>query len=220
MSSAPSSLHLQPGGPRAIDLDSLYQPPTERIQQGVLDRLQDFHCAYLAQARFFCLATGDASGLDASPRGGPPGFVQVLDAQTLAFADWPGNNRIASLRNLQSDSRLAMLFLFPGLEVFLRINGQGRVSTDAQLLDSLGEAGKTSKTATVVHINEVLFHCGRAVHRAQLWQAESQLDRGNLPSVGNLMAAMARLRGEAVPTATQVEQADAHYLQAMRHALY
>lgn len=221
MSSAPSfSQHLHPDDPRAIDLDSLYQPPTERIQQGVLDRLYDFHRSYLAQARFFCLATGDGCGLDASPRGGPAGFVQVLDAHTLAFADWPGNNRIASLRNLQSDSRLAMLFLFPGLDVFLRINGRGRISTDSELLESLGEAGKTPKAATVVRIDEVLFHCGRAVNRAQLWQADAQLGRSDLPSVGQVMAAMGKLRGEAEPSSSEVTQADAHYAHAMRHALY
>lgn len=98
-------------------------------------------------------------------RGGPAGFVQVQDVHTLAFGDWPGNNRIASLRNLQSDSRLAMLFLFPGLNIFLRINGRGRISTDSELRESLGAAGKTPKAATLVRIDKVLFHCGRAVNR-------------------------------------------------------
>jgi predicted pyridoxine 5'-phosphate oxidase superfamily flavin-nucleotide-binding protein len=93
----------------AIDLDSLYAPPAERIQKAVRDRLSDFHEAYLRQASFFCLATIGEHGLDASPRGGPPGFVQVLDDRTVAFADWPGNNRIESLRNLQADEPLAAL---------------------------------------------------------------------------------------------------------------
>ncbi|MDT1853164.1 pyridoxamine 5'-phosphate oxidase family protein, partial [Acinetobacter baumannii] len=76
----------------------------------------------------FCLATSGDNGLDASPRGGPPGFVRVLDPHTVAFADWPGNNRIESMRNLAQDERVGMLFLFPGLDVFLRINGIARVS--------------------------------------------------------------------------------------------
>ena len=98
------------------DLDTLYDPPAERIQKAVLDRLIDFHRDYLRVATFFCLATGSERGLDASPRGGPPGFVHALDDHHVAFADWPGNNRIESLRNLQDDDRVGMLFLFPGLE--------------------------------------------------------------------------------------------------------
>ncbi len=96
------------------DLDALYAPPSDMIQKAVLDRLVDFHMEYLKVATFFCLSTGSERGLDASPRGGPPGFVYVLDPHTVAFADWPGNNRIESMRNLQHDERLGMEFLLPG----------------------------------------------------------------------------------------------------------
>jgi len=202
-----------------VDLDALYAPPTERIRQGVLPYLADFHRAYLAQATFFCLATGDAGGLDASPRGGTPGFVRVLDAHTLAFADWPGNNRIASLRNLQHDERLAMLFLFPGLDAFLRINGRGRISTDTDLLQELREGAQVPKTATIVRVEEVLFHCGRAIHRAGLWRSESQVDRTRLPTVGEVMAGLARLQGHSL-TPDQAAQAGQQYAQAVRSGLY
>lgn len=204
----------------AVDLNQLYAPPTERIQKAVLGHLIDFHKAYLAQARFFCLATGDASGLDASPRGGPAGFVHVLDAHTLAFADWPGNNRIASLRNLQNDERLAMLFLFPGMDTFLRIHGRGRVCTDDALLEELREGDKRPKAAIVVRIDEVLFHCGRAIHRAQLWQADGQPDPNLLPTIGEMMAGLAQLQGEPAFTPQQIAQADVHYAGAVRGALY
>lgn len=100
----------------------------------MLNHLVDFHTAYLKAATFFCLATSGPQGLDASPRGGPPGFLRVLDAHTIAYADWPGNNRIESLRNLQSDDRIGLPFLFPGLEIFMRINGCARVVTDAREL--------------------------------------------------------------------------------------
>lgn len=204
----------------AVDLNQLYAPPTERIQQAVLDHLVDFHQAYLAQARFFCLATGDANGLDASPRGGPAGFVHVLDAHTLAFADWPGNNRIASLRNLQNDAHLAMLFLFPGMETFLRINGRGRISCAQDLLEELREGEKCPKTAIVVQIDEVLFHCGRAIHRAQLWQEERQPDPALLPTIGQMMAGFAQMQGDPAFTPEQITQADARYQAAVKTALY
>jgi PPOX class probable FMN-dependent enzyme len=172
------------------DLDSLYQPPSEFIQKAVLPQLMPFHVAYVEQATFFCLATGREQGLDASPRGGRPGFVRVLDQHTIAFADWPGNNRIESLRNLQDDPRVALLFIFPGLEVFLRINGSAGISTDAALLASMTEAGKTPKTAVTIHIQEVLFHCGKAINRARLWAEDSHITRDAVPSVGQIAAAI------------------------------
>ncbi len=100
------------------ELDRLYSPPSAMIQKAVTRELMDFHRAYPRAASFFCLATGSDKGLDSTPRGGPPGFVRVLDERTVAFADWPGNNRIESLRNLLEDDRAALLFLFAGLDVF------------------------------------------------------------------------------------------------------
>lgn len=203
---------LDSGG--AVDLGRLYAPPSPAILQGVLPALTPFHVDYLRAATFFCLATGGSDGLDASPRGGPPGFVQALDARTIAFADWPGNNRLASLRNLQDDARVALLFLFPGLEVFLRINGRARLSCAPALLARLAEGGKTPKLGVVVDIDETLFHCGKAVNRARLWAPESQLDRAALPSIGRMKAAVLGL------DEGQVVQMDAHYTHAVRHDLY
>ncbi len=200
--------------PDRPDLDALYAPPSEMIQKGVLDHLVDFHEVHIRAARFFCLATGSEQGLDASPRGGAAGFVQVLDARQVAFADWPGNNRIESLRNIERDPRVGMLFLFPGLEVFLRINGRARLSTAPALLERLREAERTPKTATVVAIDQVLFHCGKAINRAELWSPEARLARAALPSVGQMKASMAKL------DAAQAEQIDAHYTRAVRHDLY
>lgn len=196
------------------NLDRLYDPPMERIQRAVLPALIDFHRQYLAKATFFCLATGRGQGLDASPRGGPPGFVRVLNAKTVAFADWPGNNRIESMRNLQEDDRLGMLFLFPGLDVFMRINGRGRVSEEAALRATLAEGTKVPKTAIVVAVDEVLFHCGKAANRARLWDPAAQLDRRGLPTPGQMLAAMNN-QGAAEAAAM-----DAHYDHAVRHDLY
>jgi PPOX class probable FMN-dependent enzyme len=196
------------------DLDQLYVPPSDMIRKAVLDHLIDFHIAYLKAATFFCLATGSDRGLDASPRGGPPGFVHVLDPRMLAFADWPGNNRIESMRNLQRDDRVAMLFLFPGLEVFLRINGRARISTDPELCRRVAEDNRLPKVAFVVTIDEVLFHCGRAINRARLWSETSKLDKRSLPTAGKIMAAIAKL------APGKVEQLDAQYDHRVRNDLY
>jgi PPOX class probable FMN-dependent enzyme len=202
------------------DLDALYDPPAERIQKAVLDRLIDFHRDYLAVATFFCLATGSAQGLDASPRGGPPGFVHALDDHHVAFADWPGNNRIESLRNLERDDRIGMLFLFPGLDIFMRINGRARATTDAALLARLAEGGKRPKTATVVAIDEVLFHCGKAINRAGLWRADRHLDREALPTPGRMVEALNAAAQGRPADAMAAAQLDSHYSHAVRHDLY
>ncbi len=203
-----------PSPPSAVDLDQLYDPPSEMIVKGVMSRLLPFHVAYLDVATFFCLATGSAQGLDASPRGGEPGFVQVLDEKTVAFADWPGNNRIASLRNLTEDDRVGMLFLFPGLEVFMRINGRAQICVEPALLDRFKEGERTPKTAIVVTIDEVLFHCGKAINRAKLWRAESQLDRKAVPSMGDMKAALTGL------DKAKASEMDEGYYRAVRGDLY
>ncbi|XYD11807.1 pyridoxamine 5'-phosphate oxidase family protein (plasmid) [Methylobacterium sp. NMS12] len=196
------------------DLDRLYAAPSEMIQKAVLPHLAPFHEAYLAAATFFCLASGRAQGLDASPRGGAPGFVKVLDRHHLAFADWPGNNRVETLRNLVEDDRLAMLFLFPGLEVFLRVNGRGRISTEPPLLGVLREGVKEPKTAIVVTVEQVLFHCGKAINRAGLWRPEARIDRARVPSIGQMKVALTG------GSPTEVEAVDAHYTQSVRLDLY
>ncbi|MBB6250224.1 MSMEG_1061 family FMN-dependent PPOX-type flavoprotein [Nitrospirillum iridis] len=196
------------------NLDALYDPPMEHVQKAVMPELIDFHIQYLRKAVFFCLATGRDGGLDASPRGGPPGFVRTLDPKTVAFADWPGNNRIESMRNLQADDRLGMLFLFPGLDVFMRINGRGRLTQDATLRSDLAEGGKVPKVVVVVTVDEVLFHCGKALNRARLWDPATRLERGSLPTPGQMLAAMTR------KTAAEGRAIDAHYDHAVRTDLY
>jgi len=202
------------GLPQRVDLARLYAPPQERITKAVLGQLVDVHEAYLQAATFFCLATASADGLDASPRGGPPGFVRVLDQHSVAFADWPGNNRIESMHNLEQDARVGMLFLFPGLDVFMRINGHARVSIAPELLDRLSENGKTPKTATVVQLNEVLFHCGKAVNRAKLWEAAGRVEPDQVPSPGQVFVRLAGMTQE------QGAQLDAHYTHAVKYDLY
>ncbi|MGN7998682.1 MSMEG_1061 family FMN-dependent PPOX-type flavoprotein [Sphingomonas sp. 22176] len=200
---------------RAVpDLEQLYAPPAEHIQKAVTPELNAFHVDYVAKATFFCLATGGRNGLDASPRGGPPGFVRVLDDKTVAFADWPGNNRIESMRNLTIDDRLGMLFLFPGLDIFLRINGRGRVIDDPALCAELAEGTKIPKTAIVVLVDEVLFHCGKAVNRGRLWDPAARLDRKSLPTPGQMLAAMTK------QDASVAEAIDARYAHGMQNDLY
>lgn len=186
-----------------VNLSELYAPPSEMIVKAVLDHLLPFHLSYLKAATFFCLASGGAAG-----------FVHALDSKTVAFADWPGNNRIASLTNLQQDDRIGMLFLFPGLEIFMRINGHAAISTHPELLQALAEGARLPKTAIVVKIDEVLFHCGKAINRAKLWTEEARLDRKALPSPGDIVAAITGADSGAA------KAMDEGYYTAIRGNLY
>jgi PPOX class probable FMN-dependent enzyme len=196
------------------DLDGLYASPPEAVIRAITGDLHDFHIAYLKVATFFCVATGREVGLDASPRGGPPGFVRALDRQTIAFADWPGNNRIETMRNLVQDDRVALLFIFPGLEVFMRINGRAHLSTDPELLKTLAEGQRVPKAATVVRTHELIFHCGKAINRSRLWAPESQIDKRGLPTVGQILVELGKVQDAAAEELTE------HYDHAVRTDLY
>lgn len=196
------------------DLEKLYSPPSEMVMKAISKSLHAHHRAYLEQATFFSFATVRDAGLDASPRGGPPGFIRVIDDKTIAFGDWPGNNRIESMRNIVHDDRVAMLFIFPGLEIFLRINGTARISTDSDLLHHVAEGGRIPKTAIVVSITELIFHCGKAINRAGLWKPESQLDKKDLPSVGMIMRDLAGAPQEMVAVV------DETYEKGVKNDLY
>lgn len=196
------------------DLDGIYSRPSEMILKAIAHKLHAHHRAYLAKATFFTLATVRDAGLDVSPRGGPPGFVRVIDDQTIAFGDWPGNNRIESMRNIVHDDRVAMVFIFPGLEIFLRINGTARISTDPDLLSSVAEGGRLPKTAMVVSIRELIFHCGKAINRARLWHPDSRIDKKELPSVGDIMRDLAGAPAESVTVVND------HYEHGVKNDLY
>jgi PPOX class probable FMN-dependent enzyme len=195
-------------------LDELYARPSENILKAIAHTLHAHHRAYLEKATFFSFATVRNAGLDVTPRGGPPGFVRVLDDRTIAFGDWPGNNKIESMRNLVHDNRVATVFIFPGLEIFLRINGTARISTDRALLSKVAEGGRLPKTAIVVSIEELIFHCGKAINRAGLWKKESQIDRKELPSVGVIMRDLAGTPSDSVGAV------DEHYDESVKNDLY
>lgn len=198
----------------APDLGALYSPPSEVVTKAITNHLTDFHIQYLKAATFCCIATAGEGGLDVSPRGGRPGFVHALDRRALALADWPGNNRIESMRNLQHSPHLALLFLFPGLDIFMRVNGRARVSVAADLLERLREQEKIPKSAIVIHVDEALFHCGKAINRAKLWDESSRVDKRTLPTPGAMMKALAAIEDADAATL------DEYYAEGMKRDLY
>jgi PPOX class probable FMN-dependent enzyme len=140
---------------------------------------------------FMALATVGPEGLDCSPRGDLGGVVRIVDETTLHLPDWRGNNRVDSLSNIVRDPRLALMFLIPGSNTTMRINGRGVVSNDPDLLSSFEMDGRHPRTVVVITIDEVYFQCARALMRAELWNAERFVDPASLPTPGMMLKAAA-----------------------------
>jgi len=150
----------------------------------------DGHCrAFIAATPFVVIATADASGrADASPRGDAPGFVAVRDDTTILIPDRRGNNRVDTMMNIAENPHVGLLFMVPGMNETLRVNGTATITIDPALLAPLAAQGKTPQAAIVVTVEEVYFQCGKALVRSDLWNPDRRVDRRSLPSLGRILA--------------------------------
>ena len=156
------------------------------------------HYARLIEASpFAVLATAGPDGLDASPRGDGPGFVEMVDQHTLLLPDRRGNNRIDSLRNVLHRPDVALLFLIPGIGETLRVNGRAEITVDPALLARFTIDGRAPRSVLRIHVQSVFFQCSRAVIRAGLWDPARYLERSALPSTGSILAAVTQERIDA-----------------------
>ncbi len=166
-------------------LEAIYGQPSVAAQRKVSDRLLPLHASWIAVSRFCVLSTIGPGGTDGSPRADDGPVVTPLDDRTLVMPDWRGNNRMDSLRNIIADGRLSLMFLVPGSDTVIRINGRGRVTTDADLLARFGKDGKLPRTAVLIDVAEVYLQCSRAQMRSGLW---TRNDADGLPSMSDLLA--------------------------------
>jgi PPOX class probable FMN-dependent enzyme len=158
-------------------------------ERKALPRLDRHSRAFIALSPFLVMATADADGhLDASPRGDPPGFVRVLDDTTLILPDRPGNNRVDSLGNLLGNPHVGLIFFVPGVEETLRVNGTAMIFTDAEVLAESEVNGRMPRTGLRIAIDEVFFHCAKALKRSRLWDPEAQIARSSFPSLGRILS--------------------------------
>jgi uncharacterized protein len=168
-------------------LRELYPPPKERSVRKELDHL-DAHCReFIALSPFLLVASADAAGAcDVSPKGGPPGFVRVLDGQRLAIPDATGNRRLDGLQNMIENPHVGLVFLIPGLGETLRVNGTVELTRDPALLEELETGGKPPALALVVSAEQVYLHCAKCVIRSKLWKPESWPE--SLPSAAEILS--------------------------------
>lgn len=169
------------------ELDAIYGETSEASVIKVSDRLTAGYRRLIEASPIVALATCGPEGLDCSPRGDPGAVMTIVDDRTLVLPDRRGNNRIDSLRNIVRDGRIALLFLIPGSNTTLRINGTAEISVDPELLENLAMEGKLPRSAIVIHIGEIYFQCARALMRARIWDQDAWPDVSDLPTPGSLM---------------------------------
>jgi len=169
------------------ELRALYGQPMGLAVKKTLRRL-DRHCReFIRLSPFLLVSTQGPDGADISPRGDPSGFVSVEDDSTILIPDRPGNNRVDTLENILRNPRVGIIFLVPGLTESLRINGVAEIVVGPEL-GRLAHRGRVPKTAIRVRIEEVFFHCAKALIRSKLWDSESRVPRESLPPLGVILA--------------------------------
>ncbi len=169
-------------------LRTIYAQPKGRTLDKVLHRL-DRHCRhFISLSPFVLLATCDAKGaMDVSPRGDHPGFVGVEDDTTLILPDRPGNNRLDSLENILVNPAVGLLFLIPGVDESLRLNGTAHIHTDAHLLDRHAVGAKRPTSVLRIEVGEAYLHCAKSLMRSRLWEPAARVERSVLPTLGEML---------------------------------
>jgi len=195
------------------ELYSVYNQPGERAVQKEIRKLDTHFRNFIALSPFLVMGTDGGDGTaDASPRGDAPGFVTVLDDKTLAIPDRPGNNRLDSLINIIRNPAVGLIFLVPGINETLRINGRATISLDPALMEAHAVNGKLPRSVLKVEVTSAYMHCAKALIRSKLWDPEVQVERTVFPTLGQVLAD--QIAG------MDAEQSDAYLKVAYKENLY
>jgi len=180
------------------------EEPNEILRRKTLSSL-DKHCGvFINRAPFMLLATADGEGnMDVSPKGDPEGFVKIIDENTLAIPDRPGNHRADSLENILQNPKVGLIFMIPGKTETLRVSGTASIVRDQGLRDSMAIRERSPEIAIVVQVEEAFFHCSKCMIRSKLWQQEHWPDLEGLPRLAQTMVDAGRL---------ELSEADLHSL--------
>ncbi len=202
------------------DLRGNYGEPMDIALMKQLGKL-DTHCKeFISRSPFLCIGTSAADGkADVSPRGDPPGFVQVLDDNTIFIPDRPGNNRLDTMSNIVANPNVGLLFLIPGFEDALRVNGKAKLVKDEKILERCAVNRKVPTMGIMVEINEAYLHCAKAVRRSKLWKVESQQDRKEMPTLAQMILEQVATP-EKQPTKEEIKEGDEFVENNYRTGLY
>ena len=173
----------------SADLTAIYAKPSPRVIAKARPSIDVHAKNFITMSPFCVLATSGSDGsVDASPRGGGPGFVHVEGPNLLLMPDRAGNNRIDSFKNIiEGSGLLQLIFFVPGIDETLRVGGRGAVTTDPKLLDAMVEFGRPPRAVLRIEVREAYFHCGKALMRSKLWSKDAQVTRASFPSISEVI---------------------------------
>lgn len=202
----------------AEELRSLFPATHALALDKCQDRLDRHATDFLARSPFLCIGTQSPDGsADVSPRGDPCGFVKVLDDRTLLIPDRPGNNRLDTQTNILANPAVGLLFMIPGFDETMRVNGTARITRDPDLLALLAVKDRTPVVAIVVSVREVFLHCAKAFRRSKLWDPAERQDRGAMPSLLNIILDQT---SRAPADADEMRKLDAGLEEEYRKTMY
>ena len=169
-------------------LRALYKAPSERAVLKELTHIDPHLKRFISLSPFLVISSGDQiHRMDCSPRGGDPGFVKVLDQQTLLIPDSIGNNRLDTLTNIIATSQVGLLFFIPGIDEVVRVNGQATLQTDTELLNQFDALKNKPKLVIKVYVEAAYMHCPKALMRSKLWSIESHQPIDAMPTLGEII---------------------------------
>ena len=202
------------------ELRSNFGEPMELAILKQLSKL-DVHCKdFISRSPFVCVGTSAADGkTDVSPRGDPPGFVQILDDNTLFIPDRPGNNRLDTMTNIVANPEIGLLFLIPGFDDTLRVNGKASIVKDQEILERCAVNRKVPQMGIMVEVNEAYLHCAKAMRRSKLWKAESLQDRKEMPTLAQMILEQVATPDKP-PTKEEIEEGDEFIEDNYKTGLY
>ena len=176
-------------------LRAIIKEPSPKVSHKTIDHIDAICRRFIAASPFLIVATSRVDGsMDVSPRGDPPGFVQVLDEKTLVIPDRLGNNRVDTLENLLANRAIGLIFLIPGNGDTLRVSGKAKIVRDTLLRERLAYRGKIPNLALVVTVDEAFMHCAKAIVRSSLWRPEGWPDLSDVPTLAEAMVAHGKLK--------------------------
>ena len=197
------------------ELRTIYKTP-EPTAGSIRKELKqlDHHCrSFIARSPFVLIGSSDGAGnADVTPKGDKPGFAAILDDNTIAIPDRPGNNRLDTLENIVLNPAVGLLFLIPGMNETLRVNGVAKITVDAALRERLAVEGKPPISVMIVTVKSAYMHCAKAFMRSELWKPESWPERSSMPTLGQIMRDQLAVDQSAAETDRRLDEA---YKQTM-----
>jgi PPOX class probable FMN-dependent enzyme len=194
--------------------------PMELAAKKAIPKLDKYCRELIQRSPFLTIGTANANGkADVSPRGDQPGFVLILDDNTIFIPERPGNKRVDSLINITENPNVGLLFLVPGYDETLRVNGRASVIKDETLLERCAVKGKIPKIGIMVAVEEAYLHCAKAFRRSKLWDPESRQDRSEMPSLGKIILDQTA-EADKPPGEDEVKVVDEYIEDNYRNELY